>query len=117
MNKRKTGSSYEELAAGYLEKNGYRILVRNFRSRTAEIDIIAMEGRYLVFAEVKQRRTARRGSGAESVDVRKQRKICQAAGWYMLKYRVPAGMPVRFDVVSIDGDKITLLKNAFEWNC
>ena len=116
MNKRKTGSSYEELAAGYLEENGYRILGRNFRSRTAEIDIIAMEGRYLVFAEVKQRRTARRGSGAESVDVRKQRRICRAASWYMLKYRVPAGTPVRFDVVSIDGDKITLYRNAFEWN-
>ncbi len=116
MNKRKTGSSYEELAAGYLEENGYRILVRNFRSRTAEIDIIAMEGRYLVFAEVKQRRNARRGSGAESVDVRKQRRICQAAGWFILKYRIPSGTPVRFDVVSIDGDKITLYRNAFEWN-
>ena len=117
MNKRETGSSYEELTARYLEENGYRILGRNFRSRTAEIDIIAMEGRYLVFAEVKQRRTARRGSGAESVDVRKQQRICRAAGWYMLKYRVPAGTPVRFDVVSIDGDKISLLRNAFEWNC
>ena len=117
MNKRETGSSYEDLAARYLEDNGYRILGRNFRSRTAEVDIVAMEGRYLVFAEVKQRTTSRRGSGAESVNIRKQRRICRAAGWYMLKYRVPAGTPVRFDVVSIDGEKITLLKNAFEWNC
>ena len=116
MNKRETGSSYEDLAARYLEDNGYRILGRNFRSRTAEVDIIAMDGRYLVFAEVKQRTTSRRGSGAESVNIIKQRRICRAAGWYMLKYRVPAGTPMRFDVVSIDGEKITLLKNAFEWN-
>ena len=115
MNNRETGRNYEDAAANYLEQKGYRIIARNFRSRSAEIDIVALDGRYLVFAEVKQRTSARRGYGSQAVDLRKQRRICQAAAWYMHRYRCPAGTPVRFDVVSIDGSRITLLRNAFEW--
>lgn len=116
MNKREAGSSYETLAVKYLEEAGYRILQQNFRSREAEIDLIAMDGRYLVFVEVKQRTTARRGTGAQAVDLRKRRRICRAAGWYMRRGRLPACTPVRFDVVSIDAGKVTLHKNAFLWS-
>ena len=115
MNKRKAGDCYEVLAQQYLEENGFRILTRNFRSRSAEIDLVAIEGRYLVFLEVKQRSSSRRGLGKEAVDYRKQRRICQAARWYLYRYKIPEETPVRFDVVSIDGDRITLIRNAFPW--
>ncbi len=116
MNKRAAGSGYEMLAMQYLEAQGYQILERNFRSSSAEIDIVAEEGRYLVFAEVKQRSTGRRGSGRDAVDERKQKRICRAARWYMFKNRLSDETPVRFDVVSIDAGRITLVRNAFSWN-
>ena len=116
VNKRTAGSGYEALAAHYLEEKGYQILERNFRSSSAEIDIVAQEGRYLVFAEVKQRSTCRRGSGRDAVDERKQKRICRAARWYMYRRRLSDETPVRFDVVSIDAGRITLVRNAFSWN-
>ena len=53
MNKRQTGSRYEETAAAFLTSKGYRVLERNFRCRQGEIDLICRHGRYPVFAEVK----------------------------------------------------------------
>ncbi len=113
MNKRTEGSRYEEAAARYLEKLGYRILARNYRCRIAEIDLVAREGKYLVFAEVKERSTHELGYGSESVDRRKQDRICSAARYYLMKERVDPGMPVRFDVVTIDCGKIRVIRNAF----
>ena len=113
MNKRTEGFRFEELAGEYLKQQGYQILCRNFRSTQAEIDIIAREGKYLVFIEVKQRSSAAMGMGSESVDVRKQRRICMAARFYLRKYHIDPEMPVRFDVVSIDQGRIRLIRNAF----
>lgn len=56
MNKREIGSGYEEMAAAYLIEQGYKIVARNFSGRRGEIDIIARDGEYLVFVEVKYRR-------------------------------------------------------------
>ena len=55
MNKREVGASHEKLAGAYLETQGYLILEYNFRSRRSEIDIVARDGEYLVFVEVKYR--------------------------------------------------------------
>ena len=52
MNKRKTGTEYEELAARWLTGKGFEILEKNYRCRIGEIDLIARDGRYLVFVEV-----------------------------------------------------------------
>ena len=57
MNKRKTGTAYEKKAAAYLKEKGYHILKRNYRCPLGEIDLIAEENGYLVFIEVKYRRT------------------------------------------------------------
>ena len=61
QNKRMEGSRYEKLAARYLEQKGMDILELNYRCRTGEIDIIARDGEYLVFVEVKYRKTKRAG--------------------------------------------------------
>ena len=66
MNKREVGAAYEEAAAVFLEKNGVRILERNFRCRQGEIDLIGRDGEYLVFFEVKYRKNADAGFPAEA---------------------------------------------------
>ena len=66
-NKRETGTRKEELAADFLTRRGVKILERNFRCRQGEIDLIGMDGQYLVFVEVKYRKTARNGMPAEAV--------------------------------------------------
>ena len=100
MNKRKTGTEYEELAARWLTGKGFEILEKNYRCRIGEIDLIARDGRYLVFVEVNWY---------------KQKKICQTASWYLRQKRIPEDMPCRFDVVSILGSEIYHIKNAFEY--
>ena len=113
MNKRKTGQAYEQQAVRYLEGRGYTILERNYRCRAGEIDLIAKEGGYLVFIEVKFRADEKMGYGMESVDASKQRRICRVAGRYLLERRIPDGQLCRLDVVSFAGADITLLQDAF----
>ncbi len=113
-NKRKTGSSYEDMAAVFLRQRGYEILCRNYYGRHGEIDIIASENNYLVFIEVKFRQNTNKGLPEEAVSYRKRLNIIKTAGEYMYKNHIPEDMPVRFDVISILGDRISIIKNAFE---
>lgn len=115
MNKRTTGSRYEEQAARYLETQGYRILERNFYCRQGEIDLIAREGSYLVFIEVKYRKDSLMGHPSEAVGGFKQKKLSRAAAYYCHKNRIPETQACRFDVVSILGKQITLIKDAFSY--
>lgn len=112
------GDEGERLAARHLKQRGYRILVRQARSRFGEIDLIALDGDCLVFVEVKSRRNCRPGSPAEAVDGRKQRQITRSAlAW--LKRRGLLAHRCRFDVIAINWDEqnvatITHYENAFE---
>ena len=92
---------------------GNKILERNFRCKIGEIDIIALHKGYLVFIEVKYRKDSAAGHPLEAVDYQKQNKIRYTAQYYMYKNRIPENTPCRFDVVSILGDEITLIKDAF----
>ena len=114
MNKRSIGTEYEELAQKYLRENGYEIVETNFRNRRGEIDIIAKDTEYLCFIEVKYRRDRRCGDPLEAVDYKKQRNIIQTALYYMMKNGLNEWTPCRFDVVSVCGDQVRLIKNAFE---
>lgn len=111
---RNRGVRYEELAADYLERQGFQILQRNFHSRFGEIDLIAKEGTYLVFVEVKYRATGSGGHPLEAVDIRKQRRIGKTADFYCLRYGYGEDTPCRFDVVGIIGDEVIHISNAFE---
>ncbi|MGN0243261.1 MAG: YraN family protein [Lachnospiraceae bacterium] len=113
-NKRNVGSEQEKQAVRFLTEQGYRIIECNYQCRQAEIDIIAWDREYLCFIEVKYRAGKRYGMGAEAVDVRKQRRICYASLVYLTQHGM-SDVPVRYDVVSVDGERITLMKNAFEW--
>ncbi len=112
-NKRETGSYYEEKAAAFLRNSGYEILERNYRDKNGEIDLIARDGKYLVFVEVKYRGSLEKGWPEEAVNLQKQRKIRQVAMYFLYSRGYPEDTPCRFDVVGILGDRIRLTKDAF----
>lgn len=112
QNNRKIGRNYEIAAAYYLEQSGYEILECNYRCKSGEIDLIAREGEYLVFCEVKYRKYGDKGNPFEAVNRKKQRTIIRCAQWYMLEHNLK-DIPCRFDVIGISGKEIYLLRNAF----
>lgn len=114
INKRKTGSRYEEQAAAFLEKQGLLVIEKNFRCKSGEIDLIARDGRYLVFVEVKYRSSGSNGYAAAAVDWHKQKRISRAASFFLIRYGYQEP-PCRFDVVAIDGQQIQWIRNAFDY--
>lgn len=115
QNTRKTGDLYERKAAAYLEQQGLAILERNYRCRQGEIDLIARDTGYLVFVEVKYRRGERAGNSLEAVNKAKQKAIGAVARYYLAVRWHSSDIPCRFDVIGIDGEQISWIKNAFEW--
>lgn len=115
--RRKTGAIGESLAIEALEKNGYKILEKNYRSKLGEIDIIAKEGGVLAFVEVKARRTDQFGSPKLAVTLQKQRKVSMVALGY-LKETGQISKKARFDVVAIrllpGKPDVEIIRNAFE---
>ena len=107
------------MAARFLKKRGYKIIARNHRTRSGEIDIIAREGETLVFVEVKARTSDRFGSAKAAVTPQKQRQVAKVALGY-LKMTDQSYAKARFDVVTVtyrttDHD-IDLIRNAFGLN-
>jgi putative endonuclease len=110
--KTSVGKIGEELACRYLQDNGYLILSRNYRSRFGEIDIIAKKGNCIAFIEVKYRKNNRFGEGYEAVSHQKMEKIRKTAQFFILSFK-DKDIIYRFDVISIDGDRIRHIENAF----
>ncbi len=113
MNKRQLGTTYEEKACEYLKNKGFIIVERNFRAYKGEIDIIAKDGEYLVFVEVKFRAKNSFGYSAEAVGIHKQRVIYQVAENYLALHPKYRDYPCRFDVIAIDNNVISHIPNAF----
>lgn len=111
------GKTGEELACSELERRGYVILARRYRSRFGEIDIVARDGQVTVFVEVKARAGDEFGGGAAAVTLWKQRRIAQMALDYLSRHSLH-DRPCRFDVVTVDvHDKqpeIVVYADAFE---
>jgi putative endonuclease len=114
MNTREIGAKYEAKAAEWLERQGVKIVARNFRCRSGEIDLIGNHQGYLVFIEVKYRRSAKAGDPAEAVTATKQKKICRVADNYRNYKRINDDCPVRYDVIAIYDEDITWYQNAFD---
>ena len=108
------GTAYEKMAGEYLKTQGYEILQYNFRCRMGEIDIIAKDHGYLVFIEVKYRNTAVSGSALTAVTPAKQRVISRVAEYFLAAEYHNVDLLCRFDVIGIDGDQFTWIKNAFD---
>ncbi|MDP2755022.1 MAG: YraN family protein [Nitrospirota bacterium] len=111
------GSEGEDLAVRFLQKKGYRIIARNYKTPVGEIDIIARDGDTIVFIEVKTRTDISFGYPFEAVNKRKRQKLKNLALLYLKRQGKES--PVRFDVLSIfcmdNGKKdIEHIKDAFE---
>jgi putative endonuclease len=102
MERQAFGKAGEDLAVQELERRGYAILDRRYRTRHGEIDVVARQGGATVFIEVKARTTAEFGTAAEAVTARKQRRLHAMAVDYLARHRL-WGVPCRFDVVAVDG--------------
>lgn len=107
------GKEFEELAAKYLRRKGYKILERNFRKRFGEIDIIALKDNVLVFVEVRSL-AGNFMDPSETITLRKRTNLLKVASVYLME-RGWRG-PVRFDFIGIKGrDKeIEHIENFFE---
>ncbi len=98
--RRRRGQQGEQIAAEFLQQQGYLIQERNYRSRRGEIDIIAWDGGTLVFIEVKSKTHTVFGFPAEMVDQRKQQTLVRVAMHYVRQQKLPH-TALRFDVVAI----------------
>ena len=113
VNQRRQGSDYEKAAAAYLQKQGLTILESNFYCKFGEIDIIARDEEYLVFVEVKYRKSQAAGGAMAAVGFKKMRTICRVADYYMISHHMNQEQSVRFDVVAIEAGQLKHIKNAF----
>lgn len=117
LNKQEKGKLGEDIAVMHLEKNGFKILERNFKAKNGEADIVAEKKRELYFVEVKTRWSVNYGDPLESVTYSKQRQVINAAKYYIAKKRA-------FDVnchlsaigVDMSGDMpaVEFIEDAFE---
>ncbi len=111
------GAEGERAAEKFLKRRRYTIVERNYRCPVGEVDLVALDGRTVVFIEVKTRTGEGWGTPLEAVDRRKQRQVSRAAQYFLAQHRLQ-DREARFDVVGIwwDGGRIAceLVKNAFE---
>ena len=112
------GRDAEGLAERYLSRRGLELVMRNYRCRRGEIDLVMRDTETLVFVEVRRRTNQAFGGGLASVDARKRSRLVAAAEHYIMMKRIGDERPCRFDVVAIDGrfphTTINWVRNAFD---
>jgi putative endonuclease len=109
------GYQGENVAKAHLIRKGYRVLETNYHCMQGEADIIARDGEYLVFIEVKYRAGLIGGYPREAVDARKQKRIRKIALHYIAENNI-ADTPIRFDVIEVTGVyefSVEHIENAF----
>ena len=99
-NKHAVGMAGQQTAEQFLLEKGLHILARNYRLRTGEIDLVARDGTYIVFIEVKYRTSLSHGYPREAVGYAKQSQIIRTAMQYITRYQL-ADADFRFDVVEV----------------
>ena len=113
MSNTDTGRKGEEQAVAALQAAGMEIIVKNFRSKTGEIDIIALDGETIVFAEVKTWSNFGMEDLMYGINDRKQRKIIKTAKFFLSENRKYSNMTIRFDVIFVHNNSINHLASAF----
>jgi putative endonuclease len=105
------GRLAEAAAASFLEHKGWKILAKNFRCRSAELDLIGLDGETLVFVEVKQRSNRDTGFPEEAVNARKINKLYEAAHFFLKVHVQHAHRDCRFDVIAVEGNEDTSIRH------
>ncbi|MDR2542973.1 MAG: YraN family protein [Treponema sp.] len=113
LHNKKLGKDGEERAVIALESAGLEIIAKNYRSKTGEIDIIALESETIVFVEVKNWSVFGMEDLRYGVDIKKQRKIIKTAKFFLLENRKYSNMIIRFDVVFVSNNSVNHLASAF----
>lgn len=112
------GYEMENLACHYLEQQGLQLLLRNYRCKMGEIDLIMRDNQLIIFVEVKYRRQTRFGSSLEAIDMQKRAKLVRTAEYYLLRNRINSTCQIRFDAITIEHvdhqRKIHWIKNIIE---
>ena len=101
LNTNTIGQNAEDLALAFLTNNGMQLVERNYRCKVGELDLIMQHNNQLVFVEVRYRKHTGFGSGAETIDYRKQQKIIKSAEHFLQSHSKYSKLPCRVDVVSI----------------
>jgi len=114
MNTRKVGTDKEHKAESYLTGLGMVTVERNFRTRYGEVDIIMLDGKTLVFVEVKFRSGLSAGNSLDAIDYRKRMQITRICRQYLMTHPKYYESGIRFDCIGIDGDKVSYIRNAFD---
>ena len=109
------GLAAEDTAREHLITQGLKWVESNYRCRLGEIDLIMRDKEYLVFVEVRSRASASHGGAIHSINYSKQQKLLKTASLYLLVNKLHDKVPVRFDVVCIEGKppQLNWIKNAF----
>ncbi len=113
INMRRLGIQKEQKVIDYLSSLGYQIIEHNFYCPYGEIDIIAKEGGYLVFIEVKFRSGTNKGYPVESISRTKRRHIANSSMFFLKQRHISFQTPCRYDIVVMLQDKIDVIQNAF----
>jgi putative endonuclease len=119
MDRQAAGRKAEDLAADFLTAQGLELLIRNYRRRRGELDLVARQRDVLVIAEVRTRSSDEFGGAAASVVPRKRRRIIHASLQLLQERRDLALLPVRFDVIVVSDlesstPKLEWIKHAFD---
>jgi putative endonuclease len=119
MKRQTTGIIGEKLAAEFLIRQGYEIIEKNYRCKEGEIDIIAKDGPFLVFVEVRAKHNLNYGTPEESITARKKQHLRNAAARYLESHdNLPAEWRIDFVAVELDGRgkplRLEVIKNAIE---
>jgi len=107
-----SGKDGEEIACQFLRSHGYEIVERNWRTRFAEIDIIARDGDAIVFVEVKSRASREYGGPEAALSAAKRSRLVAAAAAYLSA--VGSDLSPRFDFVALTAGQVKLYRNAFQ---
>jgi putative endonuclease len=107
------GKKIEDRAVIYLQNIGMEVIDRNFQTKEGEIDVIALDGKTLVFVEVRFRKKNDYGDPAETIDYKKIKRIIKAANRYLSMKNISYS-DIRFDVISVSLDSFEHIKNAFD---
>jgi putative endonuclease len=107
------GSRGERLAAAWYRAAGYEVVVRNWRCREGELDLVVRRGDELVFCEVKARTSERFGVPAEAVTVAKQQRMRVLAARFLAESGLSVDGRIRFDVACVVDGRIQVIEAAF----
>ncbi|MDP3293379.1 MAG: YraN family protein [Nevskia sp.] len=108
------GADAETRALRHLERQGLKLVSRNWRCKGGELDLVMRDGEALAIVEVRSRASSGYGSAIESVDARKRGHLVHATRLFLAAHAEHAQREIRFDVVALDGDQLHWLKAAFD---